>query len=500
MEIYNIALFSIWLLISSCALKTKSTKPNHFRPNILFLAVDDLRPELGCYGKKNIHSPNIDHLASEGFIFKRAYCQQAVCGPSRASIMTGLRPDATGVTNNNVYFRDNVPNVVTLPEYFKQQGYYVEGMGKVYHECKGYTHYGDPQSWSVPYQFPKIPMMKWNKPENVAIVNKQKEANREMGMSDWNIYAKSRGPAYEWADVDDTAYHDGELAEMAIDALERLKGKDNPFFLALGFQKPHLPFCVPKKYWDIYNDDEIQLSDNISWPENSPSIARTDFGELRIYYGMPKQGNIPKNEAINLIHGYYASVSYVDAQIGKVLKALKDKGLADNTIIVLWGDHGWKLSEYSSWTKFTNYNIDINAPLIIKSPDMLTHGSKSNALVEFVDIYPSLCELAGLPLPKHLEGTSFVSVLKNPKIEWKKAAFSQFPHGKLMGYSMCTDRYHLIRWVNKGDREGNALFVELYDLKADPEETINVAKDPMYKQILRELETAYKAGWRAALQ
>lgn len=448
------------------------------RPNVLFFAVDDLRPELGCYGVRGIQSPNIDRLAKQGMVFERAYVQQAVCSPSRTSLLTGARPDSTQVWDLVTHFRKAMPDVVTLPQHFKQNGYFVQGMGKIFH-----PGYDDERSWSVPWQTPKAPTYANTKsaPEKDDDKGKQKD-----------------GPAFEAGDVADGFYKDGQVADLAVKTLRGLKNKAEPFFLAVGFAKPHLPFVSPKKYWDLYDPAKIPLAANPFRPKDAPEFALTNSGELRNYPGMPAEGPVPPELARKLKHGYYAAVSYTDAQIGKVLDELERQGLRQNTIIVLWGDHGWKLGEHGEWCKHSNVENDTNAPLLMAAPGMKAAGQHSRALVEFVDIYPTLAELAGLPLPAHLEGTSFKPLLDNPGRGWKQAAFSQYPRGqKLMGYSMRTDRYRFTVWVARQD-QARIEAVELYDHQTDPQENTNIAKLPVHQKLVAELMAQWRQGWRGA--
>lgn len=451
------------------------------RPNVLFIAVDDLRPELRCYGAEHIHSPNLDRLASTGFVFERAYCQQAVCGPSRASLLTGLRSQHCGVTSNRHHFRKTVPEVVTLPQHFKQQGYHTQGMGKLFHATFWDSHdYNDDASWSVEYVYPKSSPLTWHDPKNAELVER----------------TGRRGPPWESPDVPDEAYYDGQLAEMATRAIEALADSEKPFFLGVGFQKPHLPFCAPKRYWDLYKAADIGLSPITQWPKGSPGFAHWSFGEVRSYFGTPAHGPVSRELALKLIHGYYASVSYVDAQIGKVLDALKRAGLEDNTIVVLWGDHGWKLSEYSSWSKATNYELDTRTVLMLRYPGMPNRGGRSAGLVELLDIYPTLCDLAGLPLVEHLEGRTMRPVVENPTGPGKDAVFSQYPRRGLMGYTMRTDEHRLTLWAKDGDRQ-RIEAVELYEHPrgATSVETVNLATDPAQEETLKRLSERFRHAW-----
>jgi arylsulfatase A-like enzyme len=468
-------------------LRADPPPPAGKKRNVLFIAVDDLRPQLGCYGNRQAISPSIDGLAARGTLFERAYCQQAVCSPSRTSLLTGCRPDTTKVYDLETHFRKTIPNVVTLPQHFKSNGYHTQGLSKIYH-----GGLDDAASWSVPHWQPKVPQYALK--ENLDLVRKR---IAELPDEDAKVKAAAkkagvRGMPFECADVPDSTYADGATADEAIGVLRAVK--DKPFFLAVGFLKPHLPFVAPKKYWDLYKRQDIQLADNPSPPKDSPKIAWSDWGELRAYYGMPKTGPLADDQARELIHGYLACVSYTDAQIGRVLDELDRLGLRDNTVIVLWGDHGWKLGEHGMWCKHTNYELDANAPLIVSAPGQKAAGKKSPGLTEFVDIYPTLCEWCGLALPDHLEGTSFAPLLDDPGKPWKKAAFSQYPRGKVMGYTMRTDRYRFTRWQNP---DGSALAAELYDHQQDAKENANLAGLPENAKLVEELTAQLKAGWKS---
>ncbi len=464
------------------------------KPNVLFIAVDDLRPELGCYGNPLIKSPNIDRLARAGVVFNRAYCQQAVCSPSRSSLLTGARPDTTKVWDLKTHFRKALPEVVTLPQHFKNNGYFVQGMGKIYH-----GGYDDALSWSVPWVNPKAAA--YGSAENLALVRKKHQKAVADGRNEEQIQQAGKGPAYEGADVPDNTFHDGALADIAVAALRDIKQKNQPFFLAVGFIRPHLPFVSPKKYWDLYDPAKIPLAPNPFRPKGAPEYSVLEGGELRSYEGVSR-GHVPDELARKLKHGYYAAISYMDAQVGRVLDELERLGLRDNTLIVLWGDHGWKLGEHDAWCKHSNVENDTWAPLLLSVPGMKASGKHTDALVEFVDIYPTLAELARLPLPAHLEGASFRPVLENPGCPWKTAAFSQYPRAlgakHLMGYSMRTDRYRFTAWMQRDDHS-QVDAVELYDHQADPQENVNIAGPPQNAALVKELTAKLNAGWKAAL-
>lgn len=447
--------------------------------NVLFFAVDDLRPQLGCYGDRFARTPNIDSIAAHGITFRRAYCQQAVCGPSRASLLTGLRPDTIGVYDLATPFRKAVPDAVTLPQLFSNSGYHTENIGKIFHGSEVMLDHG---SWSVP--------------ERLHMVTKRDQYVLEANKTSRDEWAKTA--SVEMADVADDAYIDGRIANDAVETLGRLK--DRPFFLGVGFNKPHLPFAAPKRYWDMFDRAELPLASNPSRPRGVPGAAFTAYSEYRSYADVPDTGPIPEAKQREAIHGYYAAAAYTDANVGKVLAALRRHRLDSNTIVILWGDHGWHLGELDYWGKTTNFEICTRAPLILSAPGQKKTGTSTDALVEFVDIYPSLAGLCGLRPPGNLEGHSFVPLRNEPERRWKKAVFSQYPRvaGKerLMGYSMRTQRYRYTEW-QRPDRSAAA--VELYDHETDSMETTNVAASPENARVTAQLAALLRAGWRAAL-
>ena len=306
------------------------------QPNVLFIAVDDLRPELGCFGCEHIHSPHLDKLASRGTVFLNAHCQQAVCSPSRTSLMTGLRPDSTKVWDLNTHFRDHVPDVVTGSQHFKDHGYRSISMGKIYHGS-----FDDAASWSEPALKPGTGS-RYVLEKNIIRMDEKKRTARKKGLKGKDLSRASRGPPTESAEVEDEKYSDGALATLAIQTIQQLSDTGQPFFLAVGFQNPHLPFNSPKKYWDLYDPQAIDLATNPFVPKNAYSKALTTFGELRNYEGIPAKGPLDERTSKKLKHGYYAAVSFIDSCIGRVLKGLEESGLSENTIVVVWGDHGWK--------------------------------------------------------------------------------------------------------------------------------------------------------------
>ncbi|MBW3622300.1 MAG: sulfatase [Armatimonadetes bacterium] len=490
------------------------------KPNVLFIAVDDLRPTLGCYGSPIVQTPNIDRLARRGMIFSRAYCQQAVCAPSRNSLLTGRRPDTIGIYDLATHFRARLPHVVTLPQQLKSHGYHAEGLGKIYHT--GHGNYDDVHSWSVP-SWPKGMQGPIPAPYGSAFRPYEKADANSLD-SLFHLAADSpppplatvpsatpkpappaplKGPPTGDPDVPDNALFDGKLADRAVERLRDLaKDPSRPFFLAVGFLKPHLPFIAPKKYWDLYDPAKFELEPVRTLPEDAPPYAGNGSGELRTYEGVPQKGPIPDAMARNLIHGYHASVSYVDAQIGRVLDELDRLGLRDSTIIVLWGDHGFHLGDHGLWAKHTNFERAAHSPLLVSAPGMKAAGRKTDALTEFVDIYPTLCDLAGIPKPDGLEGTSFAPLLDTPRLPWKSAAFHLYPRnipgqGPGMGRSIRTDRYRLTEWT--ANRNPAYSKIELYDYAKDPGETVNLAEQPGHEKTVKELKERLHDGWRAAL-
>lgn len=508
----------VFLFGSSCINK-ENTVFTQNKLNVIFIAVDDLRPELGCYGSTEIKTPNIDNFAKKSLLFSQAYCQVAVCQPSRASIMTGLRPDASRVWHLGDDFRKTVPDVKTIPQYFHENGYYTVSMGKIFH-----NHYPDSISFDEPDLRPNEYKIEGMIDRDAESFYYDDEINTELKIErDKRLAKKPRayaggwayGRAVEVANAPDSALYDGAQTNLALKTLNRLKDKKQPFFLALGYYRPHLPFVAPEKYWDLYDVETLSAASNPYLPENSPVMAMNKTYELSGCYDMkniqhPSVKQLSTDTARILKHGYFACVSYLDACVGKLLDGIKEMGLDENTIIVFWGDHGWKLGEHGSWCKQTNYDIDTNVPLIIYSPDLKNKGQKTSALVELVDLYPSLLDMAGIEVPDYLQGTSFVPLMEEPVREWKKAVFSQFHRrpnvtpdgGRYMGYSMTTEKYHYVEWCqwdNKKELKGDLVATELYNRIADPMENRNIANEIENNAIVSELAKQLKAGWRTAI-
>ncbi|MBS2213298.1 sulfatase-like hydrolase/transferase [Carboxylicivirga mesophila] len=475
--------------VNFLVLKPKAIKPEY---NVLMIAVDDLKPLLNCYGETQIHTPNIDRLAEQGVVFTKAYCQWAVCGPSRASIMTGQTPDGTGIRNLSSQLREERPDLITLPEYFSNQGYATAGCGKIY-DPRNVDEHHDIYSWSMPYTQPGSYNYPENYPPFVQGTNYRVRANT----------ATEQGPE----GVDDDGYTDGQIALDALNKLDVLSQNSQPFFMAVGFKKPHIPFVAPKKYWDLYDRSSIDLAAFQKVATGSPDyayhtpepIGYDDIPDTWTYND-PTLGDglLTPDDQRQLLHGYYACVSYIDAQVGKLLDKLEETNMADNTVILLFGDHGYHLGDHNQWGKHTQFEHSARAPLIISSPKGIS--GQHHAPVEFVDIYPTLCDLAGLDIPSSkLQGESLAPVLMGESIN-KDMAVTEYRSGGGSSYSFRTERYRLTLWM-QGSNDRTDLSdwdascikaIELYDYENDPLETTNLANEAAYAAVVEELKT--KAG------
>ncbi len=427
------------------------------RYNVLFITVDDLRPLLGCYGHPEIHTPNIDALAERGTLFNRAYCQVPLCHPSRTSMLTGLRPQTTTVLSNTTDFRKKLPDAVTLPQYFKSSGYHTQSVGKIGHDAEAQD---DAYSWSVPSWLPV------------------------------QIRFSAKHPSWQAFDVADNLLPDGMTAERAIAVLKEIQ--HTQFFLAVGFDKPHLPFYAPRQYYELYTQEDFALPETSMPPTDAPAIANNSLQLFRRYADIPDEGPFSDAKILELIRAYAASTSYMDAQVGRVLQHLDDLGLSQNTVIVFAGDHGFHLGEHGTWRKNTLFDVALHSPMIISVPGQ--QPNRTDAFSELVDIYPTLCDACQLPIPEQLQGTSLIPVIEEPTRPWKTATFSQLSRGGIRGRSIRTERYRYTEWGNKGKRG-----VELYDYDADPDETVNVAGLPENATLVAHLSERLHAGWRAAL-
>ena len=525
----NLNLALAGLVSVSCFAQSDKKAPE--KPNILFIAVDDLKPILGCYGDKLVKTPNIDRIAKNGTVFLQNYVQQAVSGPTRASIMTGMRPDYTGVWDLKTKMRDVNPDILSLPQYLITQGYSTQGIGKIYDQ-RCVDKKMDIPSWSVPYynyfktqekyyssQTGMPALGAYQVPETKALVEKYRNEAISKGIAEDEIEAYISThvkPSVECADVPDNAYNDGANVIRAKEILLKLKSENKPFFFAVGFSKPHLPFVSPKKYWDLYKRDQMPVAEFQEKSKNSPAIAYHNAGELRQYSDIPALTEftdqkdygltLPLDKQKELIHGYYAAVSYTDAQVGILLHAMDSLGLLKNTIVILWGDHGWHLGDHNLWCKHTNFEQATHAPLIISAPWIKPSVSKS--MTEFVDIFPTLCDLANVPVPTHLDGKSLVTVMKKPNSSVKEYSVSQYPRngsdaetgrlgfaeGKCMGYSIRTSRYRYTVWMKDNFRTNRpydqdlVVASELYDYQKDPNETVNVVDEKLYTDVSKDMK------------
>ena len=480
------------------------------RPNFLFLVADDMRPELSSYYGPDfpspvhpmMYTPNLDRLAARSLLLKRAYVQQAVCSPSRTSLLTGRRPDTTHVYDLVHYFRKVGGNFTTVPQYFKQHGYHSVGMGKIFHPGSA-SGDDDPISWSEPY-FHAPDEKYW----------------REKKHSWMAIPARLR---YKHPLPDD------QIADHAVHTLgraaKRLATDGQPFFVAVGFHKPHLPFIFPEEFLTRYPREEIHVPDNQFAPVGMPPVAWSSYGELRSYHDVARlnvtgdiNSTIPAGKVRELRRAYYSALSYTDSLIGRVLGELEHLGLANNTVVSFWGDHGWQLGEHGEWAKHTNFELATHAPMMVSIPGVTDSGVVTEALTEFVDLFPTLVDAAGLPplplCPENSsavvlcrEGSSLMPLIHNPTRPWKSRVFSQYPRDdhRVMGYTMRTDRFRYTEWAEfHGEPAyrpdwGNLTGVELYDHQNDPEENVNQAHNSAYHGYRTVLSHALHAGWRAAL-
>jgi len=493
--------------------------------NVLFIAVDDLKPVLGCYGDKLVKTPNIDRLAAQGTVFLQNYCQQAVCGPTRASLMTGMRPDYTRVWDLKTKMRDINPDIVSIPQYFISKGYQTAGIGKIF-DSRCVDEELDKPSWSTPYYkksdkyYPVstgAPEGQYQLPATKALFKKYTAEGQAKGLKgkELNDYVgKYIKPSVECCNVPDNAYVDGANTLHAKEILAKLAKDGKPFFFGVGLTKPHLPFVAPKKYWDLYKRDEMPLAVFQQKAKNSPDMAYHTAAELYAYSDIPEISSfsdqkvgldMPVEKQKELIHGYYAATSYTDAQVGILLNTLDSLGLSKNTIIVLWGDHGWHLGDHNLWCKHTNFEQATHAPLIISAPGIQPSMSKSPT--EFIDIFPTLCSLSNIPVPVHLDGKSLVPVMKNPKVLVKEFSVSQYPRtldkldterlgwsdGQYMGYSIRTGQYRYTIWMKESFRsykpfnKNLIVATELYDYQKDPNETVSVVSEKEYASVAEDL-------------
>tara|TARA_Y100000768_G_scaffold143577_2_gene106988 strand:+ start:1436 stop:3598 length:2163 start_codon:yes stop_codon:yes gene_type:complete len=484
--------------------------------NILFISVDDLKPMFNSYGHEDMITPNIDALAAKGTSFLNTSTQQAICAPSRASLLTGLYPDNTRVWDLETQIRDENPNVVTLPQHFKDNGYFSVGLGKIFDNRSVDNNY-DGKSWSTQflqgmpnqyyhsndagksgYQDPLVhqAINQYNSyisSNNITSTNGKREARK--------LFPLSKPSTEGNQDLPDDGYVDGARTNYALIKMEEAANSGKPFFLAVGYTKPHLPFVAPKKYWDMYDRSSISIHPEQGRDSSIPSIAFHNNHELvNNYSDIPSNGNITVDKQKELIHGYKACVSYVDAQVGILLSKLDELGLSSNTIVVLWGDHGWHLGDHGLWIKHTNFEQAVSSPMIIYSPDHGLENNMTNSPVELLDIYPTLCDLAGISIPNEAEGKSVKEVMNDPDHKVRHAALAQYTrmsNGKrVMGYSLRDERYRYTKWVQmdyrNGERYGTNIACEFYDYEIDSFEKINRCSDDTYSDIIAGFELEFK--------
>lgn len=515
---------SFWLLFSTLCSNAQSKRKDAIKlagkkMNVVLIAVDDLKPMLGAYGFNEIKTPSIDKLAGMGMTFKANYCQQAVCAPSRASLLTGLYPDITRVYDLQTLIRDKNPDIVTLPQHFKNEGYATWGIGKIF-DTRSVDRGNDSISWSQPFGA----ALKFAKGFSSPVLsNYQSKEIRKKATE----YLKAQGldtktalgylpvkrndisflmPSTECLDVPDNAYEDGAITDAFIKKLRSVDAQ--PFFYAIGFVRPHLPFVAPKKYWDLYKRDELKLDQPQAVADNIPAIALHNGGELKNgYYDVApsvidgkRSLLLTESKQRELMHGYYASISYVDVQVGKILRALEKEHLLDNTIIVLFGDHGFHLGDHTLWCKHSNFEQATRSPLIIYAPG-ITKGTAYEDPSEHAAIFPTLCDLTAIQKPVYLSGESLLPALKNREMPLKKFAISQYPRSSgvlpkrddVMGYSLRTKRYRYTEWIKndfttkKQLNPQDIIASELYDYEKDPEETRNLVHDPEKEQLVDNL-------------
>ncbi|MFB9056885.1 sulfatase [Mariniflexile ostreae] len=521
--------FINFLILFLCVshLNSQETIKDFTKPNVLFIAIDDLKPTIGSYGDSFAITPNIDKISKNATVFMNNHTQQAICGPSRASVLTGKRPDYTKVRDLETKMRDVHPDILTIPQYFKENGYITAATGKIY-DFRCIDEFGDKPSWTIPYiqendlEYPEgygNPVLAYYQNEDIKKRFSELIAEaKSKGIEDGMTYAKEiYKPPFETSDAPDEAYRDGAIAKHAMQLLDTVSKDSKPFFLGVGFKRPHLPFVASQKYWDLYDRDKIKIATNQKRVENGVEIAYHNSFEI-LKYKTPEIDYIVKNGLLELdpdiqkklIHGYYASVSFVDTQIGKIMDKLKEKGLDKNTIIVIWGDHGWHLGDHSMWNKHSNFEQATRSPLIIYAPNTNKKQLNVTSPTALLDIFPTLCELSQMEVPKHLDGKSLRPIMNGTVKQVKPYAVSQYPREKHTGYSFRTDRYRYTVWLGNNkkstDRITNKdiLAQELYDYNNDPLERVNIFGDKKHKRTQQTLvehsNTFFKAEAEKAKQ
>ena len=482
---------------------------NHKPLNVIFIAVDDLKPTIRSFGDAIAITPNIDLLARNSSLFLNAHTQQAICSPSRISLLTGLRPDNTLVYDLKTRMRDKLPNVITLPQHFKQMGYTTAGVGKIF-DPRGVDTQSDAPSWSKPFKrahqlnYPK----EWGPPVMGFYQNKEIKAKIKAYLEENNIKNSQAAkalkgkykPPVSSSPAPDEAYADGAIAAEAIRMIDDLSQNTNPFFLAVGFKRPHLPFSAPEKFWNLYKKERMPLAPFSERAKNTGKLAYHISGELRSYVEAGREYTSDENNQLildedfqrDLIHGYYACVSFIDFQIGKIVNKLKKEGLMDNTIIVIWGDHGFHLGDHRLWNKHSNFEQATRSPLIIYNPKTRA-AQKIISPTEFVDVFPTLTDMAQIAPAANVDGTSLLPLMMGQQQSVKDFAVSQYPRNQKMGYSFRTARYRYTLWIDKnkiGQKISDKDIVqeELFDYGSDPLETKNHIGLDGYAEIYDELK------------
>ena len=516
MNTTNYLMAALCFVLFTCKTQqVKTMDQAETKKNILFIAIDDLKPLLSNYGHSEMVTPNFDRLAKMGMTFTNAHVQYAVCGPSRASVMTGTKPDRTKVWDLHTDFRESAPDLISMPEYLISQGYETSGVGKIYHKSSSSLGH-DGKSWSIPHALPKDFNSNYGNPafafyqdpetkKTMAVLKEEAKLKGKKNYRQQSKYVfKNLKPSTESIYAPDDAYADGVYTKYALKQLDFLTKGTKPWFLAIGYEKPHLPFVAPKKYWDLYDRNKIELAKFQELAEGTPTLAYHSFGEIRAFSDIDNNlstgDKMPEAKQKELIHGYMACVSYIDAQLGKLLDALETKNILDNTLIVLWGDHGWHLGDHTQWCKHSNFEQATRIPFMFSGPGVVKN-KKKNHPVNLVDLFPTIFELANVAQSHQTEGKSLVPLLDgDPKTTINQDyAYHQYARGKRMGYSIRTDRYRYTEWHGNNYKsyeqykETNIIAQELYDYENDPLETKNLALDSNNNSIVSQLKNKLKS-------
>ncbi|MBI3308714.1 MAG: sulfatase [Candidatus Melainabacteria bacterium] len=464
----------------------KFTHHTNNKPNVLFIIVDDLRPELGCYGKTHVKTPNIDKLASKGLLFTHAYSQASSCFPARQALILGRRPEPQYFTR---FYKEYCPKCISLPLHLKKNGYHTVSIGKVF-------HIQDENFWSEKELIPQSTYApEYHTEKNLSYQTMLSEALDYSVTNDLWWTRKNRWfPASLWEapELDDLSFFDGRTVAKAIEYLSKFKEQKTPFFLAIGFYKPHLPFVAPKKYFDLYPLSDISLTGLTKFPKNSPRYTVDARFEWQNYEKITTEDLLanPMKQK-EFLRGYYACVSFIDAQVGKLIDSLEKLGLSENTIVIFIGDQGYHLSENEIFGKHTNFEAALKVPAIISYPDKIQAGQRTNSIIELIDIYPTLCEFLKLPIPRNVQGQSFKNILQDPLYEGKDFAVGVYPRGNFAGKTIRVPGFRYTRWENI---HNGKTIEELYEYGKEEIEIENVALDPKYKNIKEKLSSKLKSN------